>query len=92
MIFLGRGVQSDNIVLELFLVGKIGPELTNICCQSSSFFPSPKPQYIVVYPSRKSFSFFYVDAAPVWLEEQCVGLCLGPEPVNPGPPKQSVQT
>ena len=31
----------------------------NICCQSSSFF-SPKPQYVVAYPSCKSFYFFYV--------------------------------
>ena len=30
------------------------------------------------------------DAATVWLEEWCVGWCLGFEPTNPGLPKWSM--
>ena len=37
-----------------FLVRKIGPELTSVAKLPLSFF-SPKPQYIVVYRSCRSF-------------------------------------
>ena len=29
-------------------------------------------------------------ALTAWLDEQCVGPCVGSEPANPGPPKQNV--
>ena len=32
------------------------------------------------------------DVATAWLDELCVGLHLGLEPMNPGPPKRSAQT
>ena len=39
-----------------FLVRKIGPELTSVAnLPLFSFFSSPKPQHIAVYPSRRSF-------------------------------------
>ena len=38
-----------------FLVRKIGPELTSVANLPLFFFFSPKPQYIVVYSSRKLF-------------------------------------
>ena len=44
-----------------FLVRKIHPELTFVAHLSLSLFaPSTKPQCTVVYPSCKSFWFFYV--------------------------------
>ena len=42
-----------------FLVRKIGPELTSVSNLALLFF-SPKPQYIIVHPSCKSFQFSYV--------------------------------
>ena len=32
------------------------------------------------------------DATTAWLDERCVGLCLGSKPTNPWLPKQSLQT
>ena len=43
-----------------FLVRKIGPELTSVANLPVHSLPS-KLQYIVVYPSCKSFYFFYVE-------------------------------
>ena len=44
-----------------FFFGEVDWPWANIRCQSSSFFFfSPKPQYIAVYPSCRSFYFFYV--------------------------------
>ena len=43
-----------------FLLGKICPTLISVASLPFYFFPSPKPQHIVVYSSCKSFYFFYV--------------------------------
>ena len=41
--------------LKDFLVREIVPELTSVANIPLFFFSSPKPQYVVVYPSCKSF-------------------------------------
>ena len=90
---------SNNSLFLFFKVCFFGKEdwpRANICCPSSScFFSSPKPQYIVVYPSR-SFQFFYIGCPQAWPAEQCVGPCpaseLGSKMTNTGQPKQSIWT
>ena len=41
-------------------MAKIHSELTSVANLPLSFFPSPKPQYIVAYSNYKSFKSFYV--------------------------------
>ena len=58
-LFLGIKRYLSSTSFFFFFAEEDGP-WANICCQSSSFFCSPKPQYIVVYPSCLPFYFFYV--------------------------------
>ena len=68
------GELNDLIFLHLFhlfifLVWKIGPELTSVP--------------IFLYSVRGTLQ-------TAWLDEQCIGPCLGSKPANPGPPKGSM--
>ena len=60
-------------IVSLFLVRKIGPELTSVANLLFFFFPLPKaPRYIVVYILVVGSSPYSMwDATSAWLDEWC---------------------
>ena len=62
----------------------------NIHCQSSTFFLRKIGPELTSVPIFRYFTCGV--PATAWLDKQSIGLRLGSEPVNHGPPKQSAQT
>ena len=82
-------VGQSGIVFLFFFVRKISPELTSIAILPILLFLLRKTG-----PGLTSvliFLYFIWDTATAWLDKQCVGACLGSEPVNPGLPKRSTR-
>uniref|UniRef100_A0A9L0JC13 Sodium/nucleoside cotransporter n=1 Tax=Equus asinus TaxID=9793 RepID=A0A9L0JC13_EQUAS len=67
-----------------FLVRKIGPELTSV-----ANLPLFKKIFL---PKALVHILLCGNATTAWLDEWCLGLHPGSEPVKPRPPKQSAQT
>ena len=66
----------------LFFSGEEDWPWANICCQSFFFCLRKIVDELTSVPVFLHFCMW--DATTARLDEQCVGLCLGYEPVNPG--------
>ena len=78
------------VVLSFALSDQLILRLIDTCISSADFFfflvrkIGPELTSVAILPL-----FCMWISATAWLNEQCVGLCPGSEPVNPRPPKQS---
>ena len=80
--------RIDTRVIYFFFlfVRKIGPDLTSVAnLPPFSSPPSPSTQLYILVVGHSSSPIW--DPGTAWLDEWCIGLCPGSQPVNPKLPK-----